>query len=140
MLSLEDALPYLLERDLVSAESVVYGDLTITSAARRNRNLRVSRSDGPGYLIKQPDDPQAGGVYTLRSEAGFYAFCRHEPEAAAARASLPTMLFADFERALPAIELYEDAAQLWSHYRQHAADAFPVKTAASVLSFLTGGG
>lgn len=129
MLSLEDTLPFLLERGLVSAGSIVHGDLAITSAARRNRNLRVSRRDGPGYLIKQPDDPQAGGQFTLRSEASFYAFCHHEPSAAPARASLPTLLFADFERALLAIELYEDAAQLWTHYRRWEADAFPVKTA-----------
>lgn len=132
MLSLEDALPFLLERSLVSAESIVHGGLAITSAARRNRNLRVSRSDGPGYLIKQPDDPQAGGHFTLRAEASFYAFCQQEPAAELARASLPSMLFADFERALLAIELYEDAAQLWAHYRQWEADAFPFKTAAAL--------
>jgi thiamine kinase-like enzyme len=48
-----DVIPYLLARELISASSVVSGELRVVDASRRNRNFRVVRSDGPSYLLKQ---------------------------------------------------------------------------------------
>ena len=44
---------YLLSRGLISYESVVDGDLTITDASHRNRAFRVLRGAQPGYFVKQ---------------------------------------------------------------------------------------
>jgi hypothetical protein len=125
MLSLENSVPYLLEHNLITLRSIVEGDLTLTSAARRNRNLRVARTDGPGYLLKQPDDPTLGGAFTLGQEAQFYAFCQQEPATASMLTFLPRMLHCDPEQSLLAVELFEDALPLWSDYYQYDASSFP---------------
>ena len=129
MLSLENSVPYLLERNLITLRSIVEGDLTVTNAARRNRNLRVARTDGPGYLLKQPDDPTLGGAFTLGQEAQFYAFCQQEPAAASMQTFLPRMLHCDPEQSLLAVELFEDALPLWSYYQQFDASSFPAAVA-----------
>jgi hypothetical protein len=129
MLSLEDSVQYLLDRNLVTVQTIIEGDLSITSAARRNRNLRVARRDGPGYLIKQPDDPTLGGAYTLRHETDFYAFCQQEPAAAAMQTLLPRMLYCDNEQTLLAIELFENALPLWGYYYEFDAESFPARVA-----------
>lgn len=132
MLTLEDSVQYLLDRNLVTLQSIVEGDLTISNAARRNRNLRVARTDGPGYLVKQPDDPTLGGAYTLQQEANFYAFCQQETAVAAMQTLLPRMLYCDAEQSLLAIELFENALPLWSYYYQFEAGSFPAGVAGTL--------
>ena len=65
MIPVDEAMPYLLERGLVDRAWVIDGALRVSSAARRNRNLRVEGPGDAGYLIKQPDGPDAGGHRTL---------------------------------------------------------------------------
>jgi hypothetical protein len=125
MLSVDNAVEYLLASNMVSMASILEGDLLISSAARRNRNLRVSRKDGPGYLIKQPDDGEVGGAATLSSEAAFYEFCQTRTEAEPLAPLLPGLLHFDRDRALLAIELFEDADQLWKYYMRPAQAPFP---------------
>lgn len=132
MLGLDDALAYLLARGLVTPETVLEGELLIASAARRNRNLRVSRKDGAGFLIKQPDDPAHGAAYTLRCEAAFYSFCAAEPAAAELTALLPRLVYFDPDRALVALELYEEAETLWRYYAKFEPAAFPASAAAAL--------
>jgi hypothetical protein len=132
MLSIENALPYLIERGLVTPQTVLDGELLIANAARRNRNLRVTRKDGVSYLIKQPDDPTYGGAYTLRCEAGFYSFCQEEPSVAELKSLLPRMMYFDAERSLLALELFEEAKPLWSLYSKTDAMNFPAHVAGAL--------
>ena len=115
MLDVDTALPYLMDRKLIDPDTVLDGELTITSAARRNRNLRVETTAG-GYLVKQPDDPTQGGHHTLRAEAGFYAFCQQEAAAAAVTDIIPRLVFFDPERSLLALELLSGATPLWQRF------------------------
>lgn len=62
MLNVDNAIPYLLEHDLIDPTWIIDGDLTIRCAARRNRNLRVEGPDGAGYLIKQADELAQGAA------------------------------------------------------------------------------
>jgi hypothetical protein len=126
MLDVDSATPFLLAQGLVDVASIIDGDLTVTSAARRNRNLRVRVRAGQGCLVKQPDDPMAGGQHTLRSEAAFYAFCGEEPAVAEMAAVIPRLLFCDPDQAVLAVELYEDATPLWQHFWNHDGQPFPV--------------
>ena len=57
MLSLDDAVPYLLARQLIDPACIIDGSLTIQSAASRNGNLKIEGPQGAGLLIKQPVDP-----------------------------------------------------------------------------------
>lgn len=132
MLTVDNAPQYLIERGLLSAQSVIDGDLTIVSAARRNRNLRVTRREGAGYLIKQPDDPSLGGQHSLRWEASFYAFCHEEPAAEPMKELLPRMLFFDYEQSLVALELLEGAVPLRDFFSRSEAADFPFQAAGSV--------
>src|SRR5690349_14982064 len=132
MLRVDNAAKYLIDHNLITVQSIVEGDMVIADAARRNRNLRVTRRDGAGYLIKQPDDPSLGGQYSLRCEAMFYAFCRQEPAVDAIRDVLPRLRYFDADQSLLALELLPDALALWSYYGQFAAANFPVQTAGVV--------
>ncbi len=114
MLNVDNATHYLLDRKLIDVRSILEEDLTIASAARRNLNLRVTRRERPGYLIKQPD-LATGGDQTLRCEAAFYDFCQKEPSVAAMLEIMPRMVWFDPERALVMLELVERAKPLWEH-------------------------
>lgn len=132
MLNIDNAVPYLLERGLVTARSILEGDLAIVSVTRRNRNLRVERSDGPGYLVKQPDDPSQGERHTLWREAGFFDLCQREPALSEIREIVPRLLYFDPQGPLLAFELLEKPANLWEHYSAWQAPQFPVGTARAV--------
>ncbi len=70
MLSQSEVAPYLLKRGLVSAESIVEGDLMVMDISRRNRNYKVVSERGPSYLLKQGIGPE--GRATLANEAAVY--------------------------------------------------------------------
>ncbi|HEX7153880.1 MAG TPA: phosphotransferase [Thermoanaerobaculia bacterium] len=115
MLNVDNAAEYLIERGLMSVDSILSGDLIISSAARRNRNLRIKRKDDPSYLIKQPDDPAGGAQQTLRSEAAFYSFCFADAEAEPVREFLPALRYFDPERSLVVFDFLEGAVPLWQY-------------------------
>jgi Ser/Thr protein kinase RdoA (MazF antagonist) len=127
MLDVDSATSYLLETGLLDGGAIVDGELTIVSAARRNRNLRVEGPAGTGYLIKQADDPVHGGHETLRCEAAFYAFCRAEPATAAVARLLPRLVHYDPAPPILALELARGSAPLWE--RLAAAEGQPIPTA-----------
>ena len=127
MLDVDNATPFLLGRGLIAPDAIVAGDLTIASAARRNRNLRVQGPPGVGYLIKQPDDPALGGRQTLGAEAAFYRFCRDDPAAAEVAGFLPRLIDFDADAAVLVLELIRDAAPLWSYQGPGADRGIPAE-------------
>lgn len=128
MLNTDTVTPYLLAHGLLDTGAIVDGELTITSAARRNRNLRIEGPAGVAYLLKQPGDPAQGSSWTLRREGAFYSFCQQQEAAAAAMTRfLPALVRFDAEEALLVLELLRDAAPLWQHYWAHDAAHFPVE-------------
>src|SRR4051812_21519779 len=70
MLTEREVVDYLLDRGLLSTETVVDGDLAIYDATRRNRNFRIVSVHGPSYLVKQGFG--AEGRATVANEAGVY--------------------------------------------------------------------
>jgi Phosphotransferase enzyme family len=105
--------------------------LTVTSAARRNRNLRVETTVG-GYLIKQPFDPTEGAYHTLRTEVGFYTFCQQEPAVEVMAEVLPRLVSFDADRSLIALELLPAATSLWQWFRARGPEAFPFEAGRQV--------
>jgi aminoglycoside phosphotransferase (APT) family kinase protein len=63
---------YLLQHDLVSAASIVEGDLAVADASRRNRNFKVISERGPSYLLKQGVGPGSNAM--VAHEAVVYEF------------------------------------------------------------------
>jgi len=126
MLDVDTAVAFLLERGLVERDWIVNGDLTLRSAARRNRNLRIEGPGGAGYLIKQPDELAPAGRRTLTSEAAFYEFCQQEAAAAPVARLLPRLVLRDRDSALHALELIPGAATLAAYHLGRSPDEFPV--------------
>ncbi|HZW30728.1 MAG TPA: phosphotransferase [Isosphaeraceae bacterium] len=114
MLDVDSVTPFLLDRGLIPVSWVIDGDLTIRSAARRNRNLEVEGPGGTALLIKQPGDASEGGHETLRREARFYRFCREESAAAPMVRILPRLVCWDAEETILVLEWIPDAFCLWT--------------------------
>ena len=126
MLDVDTAVDFLLEHGLVESDWIVNGDLTLRSAARRNRNLRIEGPGGAGYLIKQPDELAPAGRRTLTSEAAFYEFCEQEAAAAPVARLLPRLVLRDRECALHALELIPGAETLAAYHLRRSPHEFPV--------------
>ncbi len=126
MLDVDNAIPFLLEHGLVERDWIIHGELTLRSAARRNRNLRIEGPGGAGCLIKQPDELAPASRDTLTREAAFYEFLQQEVVAAPVARYLPRMVLRDRDRALHALELIPNASTLSSYHRAHPPGEFPV--------------
>ncbi len=127
MLDVDSATGFLLTNGLMDAGAIVDGELTVVSAARRHRNLRVEGPAGSGYLLKQADPAAEAGRDTLIREAAFYAYCREEPAAAAVARLLPRLTHFDPGPPLLALELVRGSAPLWQ--RLAAPEGRPLVTA-----------
>jgi hypothetical protein len=134
MQTLETAIPYLLDRGLVTMESILSGDLAVWSAARRHPNLRVERTDGPGYLVKQPDPSSNGAVATLRREAEIYRLVhrRDDPELAPVARLLPPLVDLDPSGPVLVLELVEKSRSLRELWGDLGPDAPPTAAAEAI--------
>ena len=125
MLNVDSTPRYLIDRGLMSVQSILDGDLIVSSAMRRNRNLRVKRKHDSSYLLKQPDDPNSGALVTLRNEAAFYAICQDDERCVALCEFLPRLRYFDPAASIVVLELVEDAKPLGAHYAAHDGQPFP---------------
>ena len=91
----------LLEIGLLTARQVVDGELVVTAAERRNRNVKVVVPGGRSLLTKQAKNPEA--VRTLRQEAAALAALTATTDALTPH--LPRMLYFDPDRCLLVLEL-----------------------------------
>jgi Ser/Thr protein kinase RdoA (MazF antagonist) len=114
MLSVDGATALLVERGLIDPAWIIDGALTIKSAARRNRNLRVEGAKGAGFLIKQPDNPGDGDFHLLQREAAFHRFCLEETAARAISTIVPRLVWSDNPETLLVFELIAEATSLWA--------------------------
>ena len=87
MLAQSEVAPYLLQRQFISALSIVQGDLTVVDVSRRNRNFKVISEQGPCYLLKQ--GVGAEGIATIAHEAAIYQWLQSIPESKELRGYLP---------------------------------------------------
>jgi Ser/Thr protein kinase RdoA (MazF antagonist) len=112
MLSHERVADYLLERGLLSGAAVLDEELTVHDASSRNRNYRVRRSDGSGYLLKQGVGPDTQA--TIANEAMVY----HRLSLADTDliSLLPRLGGYDAEEGLLVLELVPGAEDLHAHH------------------------
>ncbi len=108
---------YLLSRGLISYESIVDGDLTITDASHRNRAFRVLRGSQPGYFVKQIRQWDAPTISAWEQEAACYR--RLSPSAI-----LPKHHSSDFESRILVLDLVSGSETLSEYHRR--LDSCPV--------------
>src|SRR5215475_4720191 len=97
VLTTQNIVHYLLERGLLSRESVVDGDLWIVETTRRNRNYKVIRRQAPGYFVKQVQNVDQQAIASLRCESSCYWLAKNDPAFAALSPLLPG--YHDFDAA-----------------------------------------
>ena len=71
---------YLVDRGLMTLESVVDGDFFVVDIARRNQNFKVIRREGPGFFVKQVRDGSPEAVTSLNCEATCYQLAQSDSE------------------------------------------------------------
>ncbi len=119
---------YLLERGLISFESVVNGDLVVADTSRRNRNFKVLRRHSPSYFVKQIQHWEPQAISTLQREAACYQVAQNEAEFAPLAALMPRFVMFDSARYLLIVELIPEAENLSEYHRR--LGNFPLDVAA----------
>lgn len=118
---------YLIERGLVTRESVVNGSIEIVEISRRNRNFKVTQRSGRGYFVKQVRqwDPEA--IRTLQTEAECYRLAMHDAALEGIAGIVPHFRVYDARRSILVTELLDPAETITEHhFRNHD---FPIGVA-----------
>ncbi|HEV3037592.1 MAG TPA: phosphotransferase [Candidatus Angelobacter sp.] len=105
---------YLLQRGLMTYDSVVDGDLLIVEAPRRNRSFKIIRRRHPGLLVKQVQQWDAVAIASIEREASVYSLAQTVPEFSALAEWVPGLLSYDSQNHLLVLESlpgYESLAE-----------------------------
>ena len=127
ILNAENLVYYLLERGLLTRDSVVNGSIEISEVPRRNRNFRIRQRNGQGYFLKQVRQWEQEAVRTLRAEAQCYQFAALDKTFADVAKVVPRFCGYDERRSVLITELMEGAETIAEHHFRN--DAFPVEVA-----------
>lgn len=126
MLAQSEVVGYLLDRGLLSTESIVDGDLVVRDASSRNRNYKVERRHAVSYLVKQGLGPD--GVATVAHEAAVYQAL--SGLGAAVEGHLPRFYGYDQAERVLIVELVRDSEGLASYHLR--LGRFPSRVAAAL--------
>ena len=127
MVNAENLTHYLLERGLVSYESVVNGSVQIAEIPRRNHNFKVTQQTGPGYFLKQVRNWDPETLRTIQVEAECYKLARETQEYAELKKIVPRFHSFDQRHAVLITELLEPAETIADHHFRN--NSFPVTVA-----------
>jgi hypothetical protein len=121
---------YLLDRNLLTPESVVDGDFMVVEHSSRNRNFKVIRRENTGYFVKQVRDPVPDAIATLRTEATCYWLAQNDPAFSALSPLLPHFYGYDPQRHVVVTELLSPGESLGEYHRRFST--FPPEMAAQL--------
>jgi len=119
---------YLLERGLITFDSVVNGDLIVSDTSRRNRNFKLLRKHSPSYFVKQIQNWEPQAIATLQREAACYQVAQTDPDFAPLAALMPKFVMYDPARYLLIVELLPEGENLSEYHRR--LGKFPLEAAA----------
>ncbi len=128
MLAQSEVAGFLLQRQLLSAATIVDGDLMVEEASRRNRNFKVICKTGPSYLLKQGFSQN--GQATVGHESTVYKRLERTLPDSALRAHLPRYCGYDAGDGVLIIELLRDAQDFREYHSQRGH--FSVRMAAAL--------
>lgn len=118
---------YLLERNLITMDSVVDGDLMVVDMSRRNRNFKVIRMHHPSYFVKQIQNWDPQDIAALQREATCYWLAQNEADFAPLAVLMPQYHFYDAMRHVLIVDLLPDGENLSEYHRR--LGKFPVDVA-----------
>lgn len=107
MLAQSDVARYLLRQGLITAKSIVDGNLTVVEMSRRNQNWKVIDEGGTSYFLKQGIGPNK--AETVAHEATVYQLFSADPRNASRCRHLPRFVDFDNEHRLLIVELLSGA-------------------------------
>lgn len=135
-LTLDNLLPFLLGRNMISRDSVIFGDYEATSAVRRNSNFQVTTAEEENLLIKVPRAGTHEGEKSSLRELRMYQFVASEKGQVALGMFFPRLVDCDASIPMLAIEFYPKGLPVWRYYKQCGASAFPMQTVARIGELL----
>jgi aminoglycoside phosphotransferase (APT) family kinase protein len=136
MLELEDAIPFLLEQDLLDERTLVENDVSVMDMSRRNQDLMVNIGRDAGYFLKQSKRRSVEGA--LAHEARIYRSLLLGSEGSTCMARhIPRYVAYDSDRDVLILEKVQNATSL-RLYRETAGPyaLMPSKALAGALSTL----
>src|SRR5206468_1582959 len=120
--------PYLLRRNLISAQTIVEGDLVVVEASQHNLNFQVITKRGPCYLLKQGGGTD--GIETVAREATVYQRLQSPTEGREFDRYLPRFVGYDQKEQILIIEFIRDAHNLREYHDRWGR--FPLTKAAAL--------
>jgi len=121
---------YLLGRGLITYDSVVDGDLTITEKTLRNRNFKVIRRQNPSLFLKQIKNWDQQSILTLQYEATCYGLAQNDPDFAGLIPLMPKYYWFDPSQYILVIELLDNSENLADYHTR--LGHFPADVAALI--------
>lgn len=121
---------YLLERGLITAESVVDGDFMVVDVTRRNRNFKIIRRQHQSFFIKQIQDWDPQAIASLQCEATCYWLAQNDVQLASLASLMPAYYLYDPARHILITELLPEGENLSEYHRR--LGKFPVDIAATM--------
>src|SRR5579859_5759214 len=116
ILSARNVVLYLMERGLLTASSVVDGDVQVIETTRRNRNFKIVRRESASLFVKQIQLWDQPTITSLRREAICYWMAAKESGFTALKEVLPQYILYDPVLNILVTELVPSAENLSEHH------------------------
>lgn len=115
IINVDNVVPYLLDKRLIDIQSIIDGNLRLTDVSRKNRNVRITRRNGTGYLLKQPDAMDPLGEQTIKREANLYMLAHNDSDFSLLKGIMPAFITFDDETCILILE-YMNLSQSLKQY------------------------
>lgn len=112
IITAENIVHYLTDRDFISPESVVDGDFLVVDMSRRNRNFKIIRKQDKGYFLKQVKNYDPQSISSLNREAHSYHLAQTEPGFKGIEELMPRLIHYDTDRHILMLELFPGSENL----------------------------
>lgn len=112
IITAENIVHYLTDKNFITTESVVDGDFMVVDMTRRNRNFKILRKEDKGYFVKQVKNYDAQSISSLTREANSYQLVQNDPGFKGIEDLMPRFIYFDAARNILVLELFPDAENL----------------------------
>jgi thiamine kinase-like enzyme len=112
IITAENIVHYLAEKNLITSESVVNGDFMVVDVTRRNRNFKILRKLDKGYFVKQIKNYDSQSISSLTREAHSYYLAQNDVTFKGLEELMPRLIHFDTMRNILILELFPESENL----------------------------